>query len=161
MIFLQTISKTELLRMALRLLTTYQIRSIAPILLNGHRKVYATILTIMFIAITLNLAINWHNLQQVVTVLMSNDDLNELLESLPADNVVLAVLFDATSWTRIAILFADIVLVCLLAINAVYNFIIAPLQVWRCHTLWAQSKTLLIVFIPFLFADSGKKRLLP
>lgn len=96
--------------------------SLVPLLLNGRKKVYATMLTLVFIGITLDLAIAWHNLQRIISIHQYSDSDGIEIYSvtlLPNNNAQTGPL-NLIPW--MTMLLADTILACSPSLNSVPNF---------------------------------------
>ncbi|KAF5327293.1 hypothetical protein D9619_003914 [Psilocybe cf. subviscida] len=109
------------------------LQTIDALLRGGGRKVYATVLTLLFGAIIVNTAVYWHIVRDIMIV--HDDNLSTILEETDAKLATTIVVLTVTS--DIAIFIADGILI------------------WRCYTLWAQSSLLLLVFSPLFIAEAA------
>ncbi|KAF5327409.1 hypothetical protein D9619_003954 [Psilocybe cf. subviscida] len=107
------------------------VQTITPILRTGQEKVYAAVLTLIFMAITANLATSWKMLR--VALILNNDTRFSMAKTILVGNAADRVVLNFTS--RSAILLADIIMI------------------WRCYTLWARNKRLLLIFSLLLLGE--------
>ncbi|KAF5327292.1 hypothetical protein D9619_003915 [Psilocybe cf. subviscida] len=107
-------------------------QTITPILLDGQRKVYATTLMLLFGAVIVDLATSWGFLRYGMIV--HDDDWGTIEDFIDGNQTIHNVI---TASSRIAIFLADVILV------------------WRCYSLWASSRLLLLVFFPLFAGEAG------
>ncbi|KAF5318507.1 hypothetical protein D9619_011043 [Psilocybe cf. subviscida] len=108
-------------------------QTIIPIILRGQQKIYTVILTFLFGAIIFNLVISWIYLRAMT---ITHDDSRETMENVFFSGFSNRLTTTTNVTCRITIFIADMIVV------------------WRCYTLWARSKILLIMFTPLIATEA-------